>query len=274
MGEIHVVFGAGQVGPHLAARLLAAGRRVRVVKRSASALPAGAELAAGDAADPAFCKEVARGASVLYHCMNPPYFAKAWADQLPRLADNLVAAARAAGARLVVLDNLYMLGRPADGRLDEETPFAPRSRKGETRARVAQVYVDAHQRGEAPVVIGRASDFYGPLGPRRRVRACVDAPVRTGWPLARDRRALLEGPRARHPDRDAAPLADEGPGALRADPARARGDGLPVGGAIRRGRLALPRPLRRPADGSRRGGPGDRGLGAGALRAREVSRWR
>jgi nucleoside-diphosphate-sugar epimerase len=132
-------------------------------------VPAGAELAAGDAADPAFCKEVARGASVLYHCMNPPYFAKAWADQLPRLADNLVAAARAAGARLVVLDNLYMLGRPAEGRLDEETPFAPRSRKGEIRARVSQRFLDAHRRGEAPVVIGRASDFYGPLGTQTHV---------------------------------------------------------------------------------------------------------
>lgn len=164
MSERHVVFGAGQVGPHLAERLLAAGHEVRIARRSRAAVPAGAELVAGDAGDAAFCKEAARGASVLYHCMNPPYFAKAWADQLPRLADNLVAAARATGARLVVLDNLYMLGRPKDGRLGEETPVAPRSRKGEIRARVAQLYFDAHRRGEAPVVIGRASDFYGPLG--------------------------------------------------------------------------------------------------------------
>jgi nucleoside-diphosphate-sugar epimerase len=164
VSELHVVFGAGQVGSHLAERLLASGRRVRIAKRSRSAVPAGAELVSGDATDPKFCLDAARDAAALYHCMNPPYYAKVWAELVPRFADNLVKAAGRTNARLVVLDNLYMLGRPPEGRLDEETPMRPRSRKGEIRARATERLLDAHARGETQVVIGRASDFYGPGG--------------------------------------------------------------------------------------------------------------
>jgi uncharacterized protein YbjT (DUF2867 family) len=57
--ELHVVFGAGQVGFPLAERLVVAGKRVRIAKRSSSLLPAGCEVALGDAADPTFCTEAA-----------------------------------------------------------------------------------------------------------------------------------------------------------------------------------------------------------------------
>ena len=42
--ELHVLFGSGQVGQPLARILLERGKRVRIVKRSAGGLPAGAEL--------------------------------------------------------------------------------------------------------------------------------------------------------------------------------------------------------------------------------------
>lgn len=162
--ELHVVFGAGQVGTPLAARLLREGRRVRVVRRSAGAVVAGAEAVQGDATDPAFCRTAAAGARVVYHCMNPPYEAAQWAALLPRYMENLIGAAGSAGARLVVLDNLYMLGRPAGRTLNEETPVNPCSRKGEIRARTAERLFEANRRGEVQAVTGRASDFYGPGG--------------------------------------------------------------------------------------------------------------
>jgi nucleoside-diphosphate-sugar epimerase len=96
--------------------------------------------------------------------MNPPYSARVWVEVLPRLAENLVQAAGRAGARLVVLDNVYALGRTRGRPMDEDTPLAPTSRKGEIRALVAAYLADAHRRGLARVVIGRASDFYGPGG--------------------------------------------------------------------------------------------------------------
>jgi nucleoside-diphosphate-sugar epimerase len=162
--ELHVVFGGGQVGRPLAQILLGRGKRVRIVKRSAGGLPEGVELAQGDAADLNFCVEAARGASTVYHCMNPPYYARVWAELVPRYMENLITAAGRGGARLVALDNVYMLGRPQGGPLDEDAPVRPCSRKGQIRARAAERMWRAHWRGEVRATTGRAADFYGPGG--------------------------------------------------------------------------------------------------------------
>jgi nucleoside-diphosphate-sugar epimerase len=162
--ELHVVFGAGQVGQPLARLLVLAGKRVRIARRSSATVPSGSEIVLGDAANPSFCVEAARGATTVYHCMNPPYDARIWADLIPRYMNNLIAASARTGARLVVLDNLYMLGRPRGRALNEDTPMEPCSRKGEIRARAAQHLFDAHRRGDVIATSGRASDFYGPGG--------------------------------------------------------------------------------------------------------------
>jgi len=162
--ELHVMFGAGQVGQPLARILMGRGKRVRIVKRSAGGVPQGADLLLGDASDLNFCVQAARGASTVYDCMNPSYYAHVWAELLPRYMENLIAAAGRNGARLVALDNVYMLGRPEGKPLDENTPPRPCSRKGEIRARVAERMWEAHRRGDVRATAGRASDFYGPGG--------------------------------------------------------------------------------------------------------------
>ncbi len=160
---VHAVFGAGQIGPLLAERLIGLGKQVRVVRRSSGPVPVrGAELVRGDALDAAFCAGAVRGAEVVYHCMNTAYFARVWQETLPRLQENLVAAAGRAGARLVVLDNLYALGRTGGKPMTEDTPQAPCSRKGAIRARLHEDLMAAAGRGEVRVAVGQASDFYGP----------------------------------------------------------------------------------------------------------------
>jgi nucleoside-diphosphate-sugar epimerase len=163
--QLHVVFGAGQIGPVLARLLAAEGHRVRLVRRSAAPLDLdGVQLVRAEVADPAQAREAAAGATAVYHCLNPAYSTKAWAAELPRLQESLIGAAGAAGARLVVLDNVYALGRPRGRKLTEETPLAPCSRKGEIRARLAESLAAAVRRGDVRAVTGRASDFYGPGG--------------------------------------------------------------------------------------------------------------
>jgi len=162
--ELHVLFGAGQVGEPLARILLRRGKQVRIVKRSAGGVPQGAALLQGDASDLNFCVQAARGASTVYHCINPPYYARVWAELLPRYLENLIASAARTGARLVVLDNVYMLGRPQGKALDEDSLVRPCSRKGEIRASAAERLWEAHRRGDIRATSGRASDFYGPGG--------------------------------------------------------------------------------------------------------------
>lgn len=193
MGELHVLFGAGQVGLRLAQRLLEARKRVRIAKRSSAGAPAGAEVIAGDAADPQFCAQAVAGAVAVYHCMNPPYDARLWAEFVPKWMENLVAAAGRAGARLVVLDNVYMLGRPGGRHLSEDTPPNPCSRKGEIRARTAERLFEAHRRGEVRATSGRASDFYGPGGTLTHVGDAFWRPA-----LAGGRGMVLVDPDAIH----------------------------------------------------------------------------
>ncbi len=131
--ELHAVFGGGQVGQPLARLFRERGLRVRMARRSVGA-PEGAELMRGDATDRNFCLEAARGAATICHCMNSPYSAKVWAELIPKYTENLIAAGNA-GARLVVLESLYMLGRPGGQPMNEDTPINPCSQKGEIRAR-------------------------------------------------------------------------------------------------------------------------------------------
>lgn len=133
--ELHVVFGSGQVGAPLVQELVARGHRVRVVRRTQGAASAGVELAVGNAFDRTVCVQNAQSATAVYHCLNVAYSTKAWADELPKFQENLIEAAGRTGARLVVLENLYMLGRP-NGPLNEAHARATCQSEGRTAAEV------------------------------------------------------------------------------------------------------------------------------------------
>jgi nucleoside-diphosphate-sugar epimerase len=49
-----------------------------------------------------------------------------------------------------------------NGVMTEDTPYNPRSRKGDVRARIATTLMDEVKRGELRAMIVRAADFYGP----------------------------------------------------------------------------------------------------------------
>jgi nucleoside-diphosphate-sugar epimerase len=159
--QLHVIFGSGPVGRAVMSELVARGRHVRMINRSGKAdLPASVEIVAGDAADPASTRALCRGAAVVYNCTNAPY--TAWPRLFPPLQKGVLEGAASAGAKLVVMENVYMYG-PAAGRpLTEDRPYAATGHKGRTRARMAQELLEAHAAGRVRVAIGRASDFFGP----------------------------------------------------------------------------------------------------------------
>lgn len=156
----HVVFGTGPAGTAVADALLDHGVPVRMVNRSGTATNAGVETIGGDATDPAFARHAAADADTVYFCLNAPHYHR-WATEFPPLQHAVVDAAKAAGAKLVVLENLYMYG-PSAAPLRETTPINPTSAKSRTRATMSAELLAAHHRGEIRVVIGRASDFIGP----------------------------------------------------------------------------------------------------------------
>ena len=162
MSSLHAVFGTGAVGMAVMEALVRRGYRVRMVNRSGHAsVPPEVEVVGGDASDPGFSRRAATDADVLYQCLNPPYHR--WVELFPALQAGVLAAAEATGAKLVVMENVYMYGRPHGRPLTEDHPYNADTKKGRLRARMANELLDAHRRG-VRVTIGRASDYFGPRG--------------------------------------------------------------------------------------------------------------
>ncbi|MBA2679794.1 MAG: NAD-dependent epimerase/dehydratase family protein [Ktedonobacteraceae bacterium] len=159
--DLHVIFGTGPAGTSLAGELVRRGKRVRLVNRSGKGeVPVGAELVTGDASRLELVQELSAGAKVVYNCTHAPY--EHWPEILPRLQENMIEGAASAGARLVVIDTLYLYGETHGQPMNESSPYTATSRKGRFRGELAWGYMQAHRVGKVPVAIGRAADFYGP----------------------------------------------------------------------------------------------------------------
>lgn len=101
------------------------------------------------------------GSDVVYFTAGLPANVELWEAQFPTMLRNALDASRAAGAAFAYFDNTYMY--PQNARVQtEDTSFAPVGRKGKVRAQMASMVLDEMTRGDIPVVIGRAPEFYGP----------------------------------------------------------------------------------------------------------------
>lgn len=163
-GTKHVVLGAGPAGRATAAYLhQQLGHRVMLASRSGVG-PAieGVERVSVDASDAAALTELVEGAEAMYNCMNPSSYT-VWASQWPPLHEALMHTAKATGAVLVTLSNLYMYGplgsRPA---ITPDSPENPQDLKGSLRGQMDRETLQAHADGTLRAVVVRASDYIGP----------------------------------------------------------------------------------------------------------------
>jgi uncharacterized protein YbjT (DUF2867 family) len=106
--RLHVVFGTGQVGRALVAHLAGLGLAVRAVSRHQPPALADVDWRAADVTDPEAAADAAKGAAVIYQCVNAPY--TQWPERFPPLQRGVLAAAERHGALLVALENLYGYG--------------------------------------------------------------------------------------------------------------------------------------------------------------------
>lgn len=160
--ELHVIFGTGPVGKATARELLKLGQRVRLVNRSGKAgdLPNGVEVVKGDAYNAATVTELTKGATSVYQCAQPAYHE--WAEKFPPLQAAILEGAATNGAKLIVVENLYMYGDTNGKLMTEDLPYNATTRKGKVRAAMSEALLTAHKSGKVRVAIGRASDFIGP----------------------------------------------------------------------------------------------------------------
>ncbi len=163
--EQHIIFGTGPLGTAVMRALVRRGKPVRMINRTGRPSPAtgsapAVEIVAADAYDPTSAAKVVAGATHVYQCAQPAYHR--WPEQFPALQRTILEATAAAGARLIVAENLYMYGDPQGRALTEDMPHRPNTRKGRVRAEMTATLFDAHAKGRVRATAGRASDFYGP----------------------------------------------------------------------------------------------------------------
>lgn len=137
MQQTVLVLGAtGRFGRAAADAFWNAGWRLRTFDRATDRLP-----------------DAAMGADVIVNGWNPTY--DRWAEQLPRLTDQVIAAARASGATILQPANIYVFGADAPGTLGPATPHAATNPLGRLRIKME----DKLRASGVPVIFLRAGDF-------------------------------------------------------------------------------------------------------------------
>jgi len=160
---MQTILGAtGQIAVELARELNRSfTQELRLVSRRPRKVNDADSLVPADLLDAAQAAKAVEGSSIVYFTAGLPPDTQLWETQFPVMLKNALDATRAAGAKFVYFDNTYMY--PQDDRLlTEATEFAPVGRKGRVRAAMATMVLEEMARGEIPVLIGRAPEFYGP----------------------------------------------------------------------------------------------------------------
>nr|WP_300146196.1 NAD-dependent epimerase/dehydratase family protein [Propionicimonas sp.] len=134
---------------------------LRLVSRHPRKVSDADTLVQADLLDAAQTATAVEGSDVVYFTAGLPADTHLWEARFPTMLRNALDASRSAGATFAYFDNTYMY--PQDDRVQtEDTPFAPVGPKGRVRATMASMVLDEMARGDIPVLIARAPEFYGP----------------------------------------------------------------------------------------------------------------
>ena len=155
------ILGTGTLGTALAREFTSRGLETRTVSRGepTGQLPPGVGHTRADADNEAALTAALAGSDVVVHTAQPAYHR--WEQEFPALQRAIVNAAAAAGAKLVIADNLYMYGEGDDGVITDGTAELPCSAKGRVRKAMADEALVAHNDGRLEVALTRPSNYVG-----------------------------------------------------------------------------------------------------------------
>ena len=187
-GSTTIVFGYGAAGRATTQALLARGAHVRVAQRSQPAnLPAAATFVQCDVLDVDSVRRAIDGCAQVVLAVGFTYDAKIWRKAWPATMANMIDTCAETGARIVFVDNLYMLG-PQNAPRREDMPLASVGAKPAVLAEITRMWMAAAGAGRTRLAALRCTDFYGPDVPVSHLGSTAFAP------LARGKMALLVAP--------------------------------------------------------------------------------
>jgi len=161
MNKTALILGAtGGVGGSVTDELLSRGWTIRALTRdparAAAARDGAVQWIKGDAMDRQAVVTAAEGCSLVVHAVNPPGY-RDWDKLVMPMMDNAIAAARVAGARVLLPGTVYNYSPDAFPVLRESAPQRPLTRKGQIRVAMEQRLKDSG----VPALVVRAGDFFG-----------------------------------------------------------------------------------------------------------------
>ena len=160
---MQTILGAGGgIGQPLAKALKTYTNDILLVSRHPKKVNDTDQLVAADLTMPDQVDKAVKGSEIVYLIVGLPYDIKMWRRHWPALMRNVIGACKAHSAKLVFFDNIYMYDPAYLGRMTEDTPFAPTSKKGRVREQLIQMIMDEVESGNLTALIARAADFYGP----------------------------------------------------------------------------------------------------------------
>jgi nucleoside-diphosphate-sugar epimerase len=160
---MQTILGAGgAIGIELAKALPKYTNHIRLVSRNPKKVNATDELFPADLLRAEDVKNAIRGSLVVYVTVGFPYDLKVWRETWPVFLKNVIDACEKEGCKMVFFDNIYMYDKDHLNGMTEETPINPPSKKGQVRAQLVFMIMDAIKSGKLKALIARSADFYGP----------------------------------------------------------------------------------------------------------------
>jgi nucleoside-diphosphate-sugar epimerase len=163
---LYLVLGStGSLGSAIVNGLTSTGKPVRALVRDPTkagkvfANPAEVEFVEGSVEDPHTIQKAFDGVELFYNCINLPY--QQW-SRLPEVHGRIIDAARRGKTRMVFPGNVYIYGHAPSGKVAEDHPRNPCSRKGRIRLALEESFMRLSRDEEVPCVIVRFPDYYGP----------------------------------------------------------------------------------------------------------------
>ena len=178
----HVVLGTGAIGRAVAEELVVRGEAVRMVNRSGKMeeAPVGVEVVPSDLYDPKNVRDVTRSATVVYQASQPHY--NQWPERFPPLQKSIIDGLTGSGAKLVLIENIYMYGEMNGRAFSEDMPHRAHTRKGRVRGEISNSAFAAHKEGRVRVTAARGGNFFGPWGTDSTMGGRVFYPLLHGKP--------------------------------------------------------------------------------------------
>lgn len=161
------ILGAGgAIGTELARSLSIYTKDIRLVSRNPKKVNPSDELYSADLSVKEQVEKSIEGSEIVYLTVGFDYNTKLWQKLWVPLVKNVISACQQHGCKLVFFDNVYAIGGDNVKHITEESPISPTSKKGEVRAEVDKLILEAVEKNQVKAIIARAPDFFSEIKDR------------------------------------------------------------------------------------------------------------